>query len=279
MAGKVIYTPDAVARRGFSLWADMFREIIGARDLLWGLIRRNISVQYRQSLFGYIWAVIPQIATALIFVFLAKNRVFAMGQPPIPYIIFVLWNISAWQLFSGCLLNSTTSLVKAGTLVTKNNFPKETLILASVGQPLFDFTIRLVPCIISIIWFHHALHWEIIFIPVILVAMMLVALGAGFILSIANLVVRDISNALSVVLMFGIFLAPILYPPPVRMPYSLINVLNPFSPLIIATQDLLTTGQVSNPGMTLGYCLGSVVLFLLGWLFFHLSLKKVIEKA
>jgi lipopolysaccharide transport system permease protein len=279
MSGKVIYSADAVPGRGFSIWLDMFRDVVNYRDLMWELMRRNISVRYRQSLFGYIWAVVPQIVTTLIFVFLAQKRVFAMGQPPMPYIIFVLWNISVWQLFSSCLLNSTMSLVSAGTLVTKNNFPKEALIFASIGQPIFDFIIRLFPFIICVFWLHYDLHWGIVFIPALLVVVVLLALGTGFVLSIANLVVRDISNALSVVLMFGIFLAPILYPPPLRTPYHLVNVLNPFSPLLIATQDILVSGQISNLVTTLCYCLGAVVVFFLGWLIFHISLIKVIEKA
>ena len=279
MAGKVINAYGSDSYRGFSVWLEMFRDVIEYRDLLWGLTRRNISVRYRQSLFGYVWAVVPQIATAFIFVFLAENRVFAMGQPPMSYIIYVLWNISVWQLFSGCLLNSTLALSSAGTLVTKNSFPKETLIFASIGQPLFDFIIRLIPCIYFMFRLDYGLHWEIIFIPVVLLVIILLALGTGFILSIANLVVRDVSNALSVVLMFGVFLAPILYPPPVHSPYHLINFINPFSPLLIATQDLLVSGRITSPVTTLCYGLGAIVIFFLGWFIFHISLIKVIEKA
>ena len=279
MTTRIIYPPDNSNRKFFSVWFAMLTELMARRDLIWQLIYRDISVRYRQSVLGYIWAVVPQLVTVLIFSFLAKNRVFAMGQPPMPYILYALWNISIWQLFAACLLNSTESLVKAGTLVTKNNFPKETLILSAIGQPVVDFIIRLVPCAVVVLIMGFKISYGIVFVPIILLMMIFLALGIGFVLSIANLVIRDISNALSVLLMFGVFLAPILYPPPVREPYYLVNILNPFSPLLIATQDLIVSGVVSNLPLVLLYSAGSFFVFLSGWYVFHISLKRVIEKA
>jgi lipopolysaccharide transport system permease protein len=279
MPTRIIYSADNSNRKFWKTWIEMFMVPVEKRDLIWQLIHQEISVRHRQSLLGYIWAVVPQLVTALIFSFLSMHRVFSMGQPPMPYLFYALWNLSVWQLFAGCLLNSTGSLVRAGTLVTKNNFPKETLILSSVGQPLFDFAIRLVPCIIAaaILGFQPGL--SAMFIPLLLVFVMLMALGFGFILSIANLVMRDISNALSVVLMFGVFMAPILYAPPVREPYYLVNIINPFSPLLIGTQNLLTGNGLEYPLLVVAISAGSIVIFLLGWYLFRITLNIVVEKA
>ena len=76
---------------------------------------------------------------------------------------------------------------------------------------------------------------------------MLLALGFGFILAIANLVLRDTGNALGMALTVGMFLTPVLYPAPVRWPFFLVNVLNPLSPFVTATQDLIAIGYVSRP--------------------------------
>ncbi|MGR8934503.1 MAG: ABC transporter permease [Gammaproteobacteria bacterium] len=257
----------------------MVTELWQSRQLIWRLIVRDISVRYRQSLLGYLWAILPQITTVGIFTFLAQQRVFPMGELEIPYAAYAVWNVSVWQLFSGCLVGSTNSLANAGALVTKINFCKASLVIAAVGTALFDFLIRLFPVAIVFIWLRYIPDWHAVFIPFILVLVILMALGFGFVLSILNLALKDIGNAVSMLLTFGMFFAPILYPPPVREPFDLVNTVNPFSPLLIATQDLLTGHQLSQPMLLPIAAVLCVTVFLLGWYVFYLTMPRVAERA
>ena len=80
-------------------------------------------------------------------------------------------------------------------------------------------------------------------------------------------------------LTFGMFLAPILYPPPIREPFMVVNYLNPFSPLLIATQNLLAGQEVVfSTALSVALVL-SVTLFLLGWRVFHITMPRVAERA
>lgn len=274
-----VYTPDAMRTRGLSVWIDMAKELWNSRELIWRLMQRDISVRYRQSIMGYIWAVLPQIATVALFTFLSKHRVFDMGETHLPYVIHALWSISVWQLFSTCLIGCTNSLVSAGTLVTKINFPKEALVIAAIGQGVFDFFIRLVPVVFVMWWYEFLPSWEIIFIPFVLIFVVLLALGMGFILSIINLILRDVGNAVNIILTFGMFLAPILYPPPMREPFALINIYNPFSPLLIATQDMLSGINLTYPNAMMVMIALSVFIFFSGWRVFHITMPRVTERA
>lgn len=274
-----VYTPDAMRTRGLSVWIDMAKELWNSRELIWRLMQRDISVRYRQSIMGYIWAVLPQIATVALFTFLSKHRVFDMGETHLPYVIHALWSISVWQLFSTCLIGCTNSLVSAGTLVTKINFPKEALVIAAIGQGVFDFFIRLVPVVFVMWWYEFLPSWEIIFIPFVLIFVVLLALGMGFILSIINLILRDVGNAVNIILTFGMFLAPILYPPPMREPFALINIYNPFSPLLIATQDMLSGINLTYPNAMMVMIALSVFIFFTGWRVFHITMPRVTERA
>ncbi len=257
----------------------MLQDLIGSRELIWRLMIRDFSVRYRQSILGYIWAVLPQLVTVAIFTFLSQHRVFDMGKPDLPYIIHALWSISVWQLFAGCLIGCTNSLVNAGSLVTKINFPKEALVISALGQPMLDFLIRLVPVTLVFVWYGFIPPWQSLFIPLILCAVILMALGLGFLMAIVNLVLRDMGNMLSMVLTFGMFLAPILYPPPVREPFVWINVINPFSPLLIATQNLLAGRNLMQPELLAGMMVLSLMLFFLGWRTFHITMPRIAERA
>ena len=240
---------------------------------------RDFSVRYRQSILGYVWAVLPQIVTVAIFAFLAKHRVFDMGQTTMPYVIHALWSISVWQLFSGCLIGCTNSLVNAGSLVTKINFPKEALVFSAIGQASLDFMIRLIPVSIVFIWYGFNPSWHSVFIPLILICVLLMALGVGFIVAIINLVLRDMGNAVSMLLTFGMFLSPILYPPPTKEPFNLVNYANPFSPLLIATQNLLAGQELAQPEMLILMVVISITMFFLGWRMFHITMPRIAERA
>jgi lipopolysaccharide transport system permease protein len=164
-------------------------------------------------------------------------------------------------------------------LVTKVNFPKEALVAAAIGQPFFDFAIRLVPVILVFTWHGIVPKWQSVLLPLTLIPALLLALGLGFVLSITNLVLRDVGNILSTALTFGMFLAPVLYPPPADWPLSLINIVNPFSPLLIASQDLIAFGSLTMPRAFLFSCLFSTLVFLLGWRFFRLAIPRVSQHA
>ncbi|GAB4254377.1 MAG: hypothetical protein Kow0065_01350 [Methylomicrobium sp.] len=271
-----VYTPRAIKNQA---WSSMFKELWQSRELVWRLILRDFSVRYRQSILGYLWAILPQITTVAIFTFLSKHRVFDMGETAMPYVIHALWSLSVWQLFSSCLVGCTNSLVNAGSLVTKINFTKEALVIAAIGQGVIDFTIRLVPVIAVFVWFGFTPSWQAAFIPLILLSVILMAVGVGFFMAIINLVLRDAGNAISMMLTFGMFLAPILYPPPVREPFVVVNYLNPFSPMLIATQRLLSGQPLEWSTALLVSISLSLIVFLLGWRVFHITMPRVAERA
>jgi lipopolysaccharide transport system permease protein len=160
-------------------------------------------------------------------------------------------------------------------LVTKVNFPREALVIAAVGPPVFDFVVRLVPVVAVFIWYGVIPSWGIFFVPFVLLPVIFLALGLGFVLSIANLVIRDTGNALGTVLALGMFLTPVLYPPPVRWPFFLVNLLNPLSPLLTASQDLIAEGFLSRPDMFAVACVLSLVLAIVGWRAFRVTIPRV----
>jgi len=253
----------------------MFKELAESRRLIWLLILRDISVRYRQSILGYVWAVVPQIVMVGVFAFLHASRVLPIGGTRIAYVAYALWGISVWQLFAGCLLSCANSLVSSGSLVSKVNFPREALVIAALGQPTFDFLVRLAPIVVVFIWYGVVPWWESVFIPLVLLPVMLLALGLGFVLSIANLVIRDTGNALGTALTIGMFLTPVLYPPPVRWPFFLVNHLNPLSPLLAASHDLIAQGFLTKPEMFAAVCLLALVLALGGWRAFRVTISRV----
>jgi lipopolysaccharide transport system permease protein len=228
---------------------------------------------------GYVWAVVPQVVTVGAFATLNAWRVVPMGKTAVPYVVYAAWGISIWQLFAGCLSACTTSMASSGALVTKINFPREAVVIAAIGQPGFDFLVRLVPVLAVFAWYGFMPRWGAIFVPFALLPLIFLALGAGFLMSIANLAVKDVGNALATALTIGMFLTPVLYPPPVRWPFTLINYLNPVSPLLTGAQDLIAVGFLTRPESFAGAWLFSITVLLLGWRAFRVAILRAAAYA
>jgi len=257
----------------------MFLGIIESKEIIFQLAYRDFTVRYRQSYLGYLWAILPQLVTLSIFTFLASRRVFDMSETNMPYVVHAVWSLSLWLLFSTILLNCTNSLAQAGTLVTKVCFPKESIVIASISPSIIDFIIRLLPISFIILWVDFTPSINSFWIIFIVLIVIMLALGIGLILAIINLVFKDLGNIVGMLMTFGMFLSPILYPPPVQYPFNLINILNPFSPLLISTQELLSGNVISHPTLLILVSIFSIVILILGLRIFSIALPKVIDNA
>jgi lipopolysaccharide transport system permease protein len=272
-----IYTPSTQMGWGFKTWRKMFIELISSRELIWRLFMRDFSARYRQSIMGFFWALIlPLIATGT-FVFLNYSGLLKVSHTSIPYPVFALFGLTVWQTFSSGLTAGCNALISGGGMVTKINFPKETLILSAIGITLVDFLVRLILIVIVLVVFQVSPKWTAIFLPIVILPLIIFTIGLGFILALANMVFRDTTNIVSLLISFLIFLTPVVYPSPKTGIMAKIMVINPLTSLIMAPRDVVFTGYLTDPYAFIWTTVASILLFLLGWRIFHLVEFKMAE--
>jgi lipopolysaccharide transport system permease protein len=153
------------------------------------------------------------------------------------------------------------------------------VVIAAFGQPAFNFFMHAMLAGLVLVWFGVVPVWTVILVPLVLIPLVLLTLGIGFILALANAALRDVGAAVSLVMTFAMFISPVLYPPPLWWPAVLINYLNPVSPFIIAMRDLATRGSLSQPDGLLMASLFGLLMFLVGWRFFHFAIERAVERV
>jgi len=121
---EVVYTPDSQLRKPGHLFKSMWLDINSSRELAWRLIVRDISAQYRQSIFGVLWAFIPPIVTALVFVVLNSQNVINIGETNIPYPAFVVFGTVLWQVFLRQSQRTFKNDYRRKDYADKNQFPE-----------------------------------------------------------------------------------------------------------------------------------------------------------
>ncbi len=274
-----IYQPNGNARLGFSIWKEMFTELTSSRELILRLFIRDISARYRQSILGIVWTFIMPLFTVGTFVYLNYSGVFKLGETSIPYPAYALLGLTIWQLFATGITACTTSLSGAGNLITKINFAKESLVIASLAQTIFDFSIRvfLVAGVFAI--YHITPSWTIIFLPLTLLPLILLTLGLGFILSISNGIFRDTTNIVTVATTLLMFVTPVLYPAQTFEPIATFNRINPVGILVITARDLVIDGSLNHPNEFIYAAVFSMIIFFGGWRAFHISEPRMAERV
>jgi len=279
MNSEVIYSPDYHRRKGIAVWIGMFRQLYENRYLLKRLAIKNITVRYKKSWLSYLWVVATPLLTALIFAFIASRRIVQFNNPAYAYVVFALLNITLWQLFANTVKAATVSLSSAQSLVTRVNMPREILLLASCSEPLVQLMIRLLPVLVVFMLYDVPMLPGLPAALLFMIPLMLMALGLGFILSVINLVTTDIHNLVSLLLLVGMFLTPVLYAEPTGYPFVLLNFINPVSPVLISVHDLIAFGALQKPGLAVFCWLQATLVFLIGFRFFNLALPRVVERA
>lgn len=257
----------------------MALSLFRSRELIWRLFLRDFSARYRQSLLGVLWAILNPVITVGIFVFLNRSGILNIGQTSVPYPVFALIGIAVYGIFSTGLSLCSNSIVGAGSMVVKINFPKASLVIASMGQAIVEFIVRLALIIILMIIYGVVPMWTSVLFPFALFPIILLTLGVGFFLSLLAGVLRDVVQFVSFLTTLLLFLVPVLYPPPQIGMLSTLNKLNPLSHLIIGCRDIMISGDLSNP---IGFILSSifsVVIFLISWMIFYISEPRIAERV
>ena len=279
----ITYTSRGVSVEGknglFITFRLMLRELISSRELIWRLFVRNFSAKYRQSVLGFIWAILMPLVVVGMFVVMKRAAILTIEDMGIPYTLYALIGLTIWSLFTVGLTASANSLIEAGPMVIKINFPKISLVLAASGQAIVEFMIRSV--LVAFVFFYFGIkpHWSGVLLAFIcVIPIYLLMVGFGFMLSLVAGVLRDIVSVLNIALMGFMLLTPILYPIQGDNVLARVNVWNPLNYLVNVPRDLIIKGNSGMIGEFILTAVFSIIAFFLGWKLFYLAQTKIAER-
>jgi len=257
----------------------MWRELVSARELIWRLFVRDFMAKYRQSVFGVSWAIVMPLVTVGMFVSMNRSGILNIQDVGIPYALYAIIGLTIWNVFTVGLTASTSSLIGAGAMVVKINFPKVALVIAATGQSVVELLIRLILIALTFLYFGVVPNWNGLVVGLIcLIPIYLLMTGLGFVLSLAAGVLRDIVNVLNIALMVVMLLTPILYPIRGSSLLARANVWNPFNYLVNVPRDFIVNGHTEFMREFLVITVLSFVVFYVGWKLFYLAQTKIAER-
>lgn len=262
----------------FKLLSSILRDLFLSRELAWRLFIRDISAQYRQSLLGVFWAFFPPIITSVIFILLQSRNIISTSTINLPYPAYVLIGTTLWQIFADSVNAPLKATINAKPYIVKIFFPREALIFSAFLSVMFNVVIRMIIIIGVLIFYKIQIQWGILLAPFGIFVLVLLGIVIGILITPIGMLYSDVSTSLPIVLQLLFFATPVVYSLPEKFPFSLISIINPVSPILIATRNIITVGYIDNLLHVTIVLILTIVVFFFSLLLYRISLPILIEK-
>ena len=133
---KLVITPR------HKLWSVDFKEIWRYRDLIDLFVRRNIVVQYKQTILGPLWYIIQPILTVIMNM-VVFGGIAKMSTDGMPQAIFYMAGNVCWFYFADCLNQTSSTFLANQSMFGKVYFPRLVVPIATVISNLLRFGIQI----------------------------------------------------------------------------------------------------------------------------------------
>lgn len=248
---------------------DVFRSLAKQYQLVYQMVKRTVAGRYRGSILGMGWSLLYPIIMLAVYTFVF-GVVFRSRWPSsgdggtAAFAVMLFAGLLIHQFFSECLSRAPGLIVGNVQYVKKVLFPLEVLPWVAVGSALFQSTMSITILLAFVLFLKGSLPWTIVFIPVVIFPIALLAVGIVWTVSALSVYIRDISQVIGVLTTMLLFLSPIFYPIQAlpKIAQGLIF-FNPLTVIIIQFRRVALEG-VTPDWIALG--LYTVVAFAVAWL-------------
>jgi lipopolysaccharide transport system permease protein len=267
------------------------KEVWQYRDLLMLFVKRDVVTLYKQTILGPLWYLIQPLFTSVIFT-LVFNNIAGISTGSIPPFLFNLAGVTVWNYFKECLTATSDTFKKNEAIFGKVYFPRVIMPMSIVVSNLLKFGIQIFIFICFYLYYYLTgdeitPNKYILFFPLLIIAMGMIGLGLGMIISSMVTKYRDLTFLVSFGVQLLMYLSAVMYPLDLMREklidvengtdYSWIVDFNPIAHLIeFGRYILLNDGSFSFFGI-IYTSVFTIIVFFLGLLIFNKTEKTFID--
>jgi lipopolysaccharide transport system permease protein len=248
----------------------MLQIIWSRRELLIASVLVMIRQRFAGATLGLTWLVLGPLLLLILYavIYLVVFQVRPLDMDPPTYVLYIFSGLVPLMAFSQGLVQGTGSLAENSEILLNTIFPAELVPLRECAVVVVSLAIGLaITALFGAVLGKAAWTW--LLIPFFLALLLLMLIGVVWVLSLVNLVFKDIQQLLSYVTIVLLVASPIAYTPSMLSPkLQTLIYLNPLAYFVIALQSLIVLGKLPPPSIIVG-CVGfAIVSFVVGaWIF------------
>lgn len=207
MSRPTVYEPPALRRIHPLASLARLRQFY---DLFVTLSLHRVSVRYKQSRLGILWAVLQPLAMMLVFTLMfTLVRATPGGNVPLP--LFVYSALIPWTMFASGLSAAAGALTSHAGLLTKVSFPREILPLTYVVAALVDCGLAALVLAPMMVYYGVSIEWTAAWAIVAIAILALFLTTLALLVSAVQVRYRDVGLAMPVLLQVWLFATPVIY--------------------------------------------------------------------
>ena len=178
------------------------RAVWQKRYLLWLFVKRDLTVQFKQTIFGFAWHFLSPLMSTLIY-FIVFSRIAGIPTDGIPEPLFYLSGICLWNSYAGCLTKVQDTFARNADLFGKVYFPRLISPLSITISQLLNFSVQLLLFVVVYVVYAFAgvdvrPNGYLLLFPLLLLLVAGNALGMGLLFTSLTTKYRDLQNFLTV---------------------------------------------------------------------------------
>ncbi|WP_370590437.1 ABC transporter permease [Xylophilus sp. ASV27] len=258
----------------------MVHVLLRHRELIQQMTWREIIGRYKGSAMGLLWSFLNPVLMLAVytFVFSVVFKTKWGGSDPVEsktlFALLLFTGMIVHGLFSEVVNRAPLLIVNNVNYVKKVVFPLEILPVVTLGGALFHSLVSLCVLLMAFAIFNGFVHWTVVLLPFVVMPLVIMCLGLGWILASLGVFVRDVGQTTALFTTVMLFLSPVFYPVtslPERMRFWMM--LNPLTFIIEQTREVLIWGHVPHwPGL-LAYTVGALLVAWAGFFWFQKTRK------
>lgn len=249
-------------------------ELYEFRFVLQQLVRQQLILRYRRTVFGYFWTLFNPLlmmsVTAIVF-----STIFKMDLKT--YAVFLFAGMIPFSFFSNSVTQSGQSLINNEGLIKKIYIPKLIFPLAVSVALLIDSILAAAMLFVIILAIGGNMTVALFFIPIVYFLLFLFSFGIAMILAIGAVYFRDLQYVVGILMQALLFLTPVLYKPEaLQGKVAWIIALNPLTHFVELFRMPIYLGVFPDASMVLKGLLFSIVSLAVGLWFFRKHERRIV---
>lgn len=248
------------------------------RSLIHASAKREVLGRYRGSALGLLWSFFNPLFMLAVYTFVFsevfKARWSAGSDSKTEFALVLFAGLIVFNLFSECINRAPSLILSNPNYVKKVIFPLEILPFVSLLSALYHALISLGVWLAAYLMLFGIPHATVLLLPFVMLPFIMFIMGLAWLLASLGVFLRDVSQFIGVAVTTLMFLSPIFYSAS-TLPenYQLILYLNPVTPAIEMTRDVLYWGNSPNFAVLAAYWLATAVIAWLGFAWFQKTRK------
>ena len=265
-----------------------FKNFYKYRYLLAEIVRKNIKLQYRNSVLGIFWTFLQPLLTTIVLVLIFGGVFGRKDASLVNYPIYLLCGRLIYEFYTQSTKRAMRSIRNSASVIKKVYVPKYIYPLSNVIANFITFLISLLVLVCFIVFFYffsdqppHITPY-VFLSPVPVIILLILSIGVGLILCTLEVFFKDIEYLYEVFCMLLFYMTPIIYTLDtlnIQMKWVKMALMaNPLYSIIEMFRDCVLFGEMININHLL-YSLGfSILTVIIGlWAFYKKQDKFILH--